>query len=82
MKLHHERNSFVCIATEDPAFHQVPRTATSQRRAHTACPADCQTHGKCLSGRRLQGFQEPPNGLRLTGLLRQIQAFQRQLVMA
>ncbi|XP_011498663.1 PREDICTED: LOW QUALITY PROTEIN: uncharacterized protein LOC105362851 [Ceratosolen solmsi marchali] len=82
MKLHHERNSFVCIATEDPSFNYLSRSTKMQRRAQTVGPIDHDDHGKYLRGRRSHSVHEAPNALRLVGLLRQIQAFQRQLVMA
>ncbi|XP_023245279.1 uncharacterized protein LOC106640769 [Copidosoma floridanum] len=71
MKLLHERNSFVCIARpEDSLFHQT--TGTMRARAHTALPFE----GSGLF------CEATPHSLQLTGLLRQIQAFHRQLSLA
>ncbi|XP_058799870.1 LOW QUALITY PROTEIN: uncharacterized protein LOC131669178 [Phymastichus coffea] len=69
MKLLHERNSFVCIATPDPSFQSTPVNV----RARTA-------PGPYLNAKPSR--REMPNALKLVGLLRQMQAFQRQLALA
>lgn len=69
MKLLHERNSFVCIATPDPSFQSVP----TKTRARTAPVPFLDAK---------PSRREMPNALKLVGLLRQMQAFQRQLALA
>ncbi|XP_016845350.1 uncharacterized protein LOC100123501 isoform X2 [Nasonia vitripennis] len=66
MRQLHERNSLVCIASEDPGFRHVTRS-----RSRTAPSLGSKSH-----------IGHTPNALRLAGLLRQIQAFQRQLTLA
>lgn len=79
VKLLHERSSFVCIASEDPAYRLASRSAKTQPRARTASSFECGSSWAKQCQDRGQAVHETPNALRLAGLLRQMQALQRQL---
>ncbi|XP_015603914.1 uncharacterized protein LOC107271884 [Cephus cinctus] len=76
MKLLHERNSFVCVATEAP--HNAPAVHLPvHARPQTANPVGFYSMRR---GSVIPSItREPSTAIRLAGLLRQIQIFQKQL---
>ena len=77
MKLMTERNSFVCISTESPNPYPITNPAPINR-AHTSPQLQMIQGRESIIG----STREPSTGTRLTGLLRQIQTFQKQLQQA
>lgn len=76
MKMMAERNSFVCISTESSNPCPIINHAhTPIVRPQTAPHLKMSKGQGTITG----SIREPSTGTRLTGLLRQIQMFQRQL---
>ena len=76
MKMMAERNSFVCISTESTKPYPMINNAQMPIiRAPTATILKMPRGQGSING----SIREPSTGTRLTGLLRQIQMFQKQL---
>lgn len=74
MKMLHEKNSFVCI--ESPKeFHQNPfPISITRRKPHSMNPTQIFERRQTYNASR-----KPPTSMQLIALLRQIQAFHKQL---
>jgi len=74
MKTLHEKNSFVCVESSKEFYKNPFPISITRRRSN---PLNLKS--EIFERRQIYNTRKPPTSIQLTALLRQIQAFHKQL---